>query len=154
FAAPTDYPVGGGPFSVVVGDFNHDGRLDIAAASSITDQVSVLLANASGGFQPFVGYPVGADPDSIAVGDLNHDGNLDLVSYNPLSGSVSVLLGTASGVFHPAVNYATGGGANFGTIELADVNRDGNLDAITTDSPSGYVSVLLGNGSGGFASPI
>src|ERR1022692_2476663 len=64
-------------YSVAVGDFNGDGKLDLAVANGVG--VSVLLGNGDGAFQPAVTYAAGTYTESIAVGDFNGDGKLDLV---------------------------------------------------------------------------
>src|SRR5216684_1815090 len=81
------------PQSVAVGDFNGDGKLDLAVANLRSGDVSVLLGNGDGTFQGAVNYAA-AGASSIAVGDFNGDGKLDLAVA---SGSVSVLLGNGDG---------------------------------------------------------
>ena len=50
FVAPANYAAGGGPRSVAVGDFNADGRPDLAVANSSTNNVSIRLGIAAGTF--------------------------------------------------------------------------------------------------------
>jgi hypothetical protein len=95
FAPHVDYPAGGGPEWVAVGDLDGDGDLDLTTANFGTDAVSVLLGNGDGTFAPQVTYPAGDGPVSVAVGDLDGDGDLDLTSANT-GGSVSVLLNTVA----------------------------------------------------------
>jgi len=78
-----------------VGDFNGDGKLDIAAANAQSDDVSVLLGNGDGTFQAALNFAVGSGPGSVAVGDFNGDGKLDVAVVNHDSGTVSVLLNTS-----------------------------------------------------------
>jgi hypothetical protein len=145
------------PFSVAVGDFNHDGKLDLAVASlnsntGFATDVQVLLGNGDGTFRSAVDYPVGISPNSVAVADLNGDGNLDLVVSNHQSNNISVLLGRGDGTFLPAVNYDAPQLPEF--IAAADFNHDGNLDLITLhNNYCVCVAVLLGNGDGTFQEP-
>src|SRR5262249_57809399 len=92
---------------VGIGDFNGDGIPDLAVANFASNDVSVLLGNGDGTFQPAAGYAVGSQPPSVvAVSDFNGDGKLDLVVPNYNSNNVSVLLGNGDGTFRAAVNYA------------------------------------------------
>ena len=78
FAPAKTYPVGTSPSAVVVGDFNGDGKPDIAVANSGSNNVSILLGNGDGTFQPTANFDAGLSPKSIALGDFNADGRLDI----------------------------------------------------------------------------
>ena len=146
---------GADPFSIVTGDFNGDGKPDLAVANAGTEpdsSVSILLGNGDGTFQTHVDYYAGSDPDSIAVADFNGDGKLDVVVASPPDLAVWVLLGNGDGTFQPAVNYAAGMGA--GRLVTGDFNGDGKPDVLVGGgSPPGF-SVLLGKGDGTFQPPV
>jgi hypothetical protein len=72
--------IGAGPFSITIGDFNGDGKRDIATANESTNEVSVLLGNGDGTFGPSSNFAVGAGPESVVTGDFNRDGKSDLVA--------------------------------------------------------------------------
>jgi hypothetical protein len=151
FQAAVDYGTGFGPSSVGVGDFNGDGKLDLAVANFVGGNVSVLLGNGDGTFRAAVSYWTGSTPESVAVGDFNGDGKLDLAVASDSSGNVgivSVLLGNGDGTFQAAINYGTGLGPR--SVAVGDFNRDGKLDIAVANENSGNVSVLLGNGDGTF----
>ena len=98
------------PYSVTVGDFNADGKDDLAVANSDSDNVGVLLGNGAGGFAAAVTYASGgSSPYSVTVGDFNADGKTDLAVANYGSDNVGVLLGNGAGGFAAAVTYASGG---------------------------------------------
>jgi hypothetical protein len=148
------YSVAGAPTGLVVGDFNHDGTLDFAAAQSDTGQVSVFLGNGNGAFQPGATYNVGdvAGGRSIAAVDMNHDGNLDLVVCGKQS--VSVLLGNGDGSFQNPIttSIATSPGVPVSGFAVADFTSDGTPDVAV--GANGGVDVLPGNGDGKFGQPV
>jgi hypothetical protein len=160
-AANSPFAVGSGPTSAAVGDFNRDGIPDLAVTNVIDDTVTLLLGNGSGGFTAAPGSPfaAGTIPYSVAVGDFNGDGIQDLAiaevgtrgSFNPGPGGVTVLLGNGSGGFTaaPGSPFATGNVPD--SVAVGDFNGDGIQDLAIANGNSGNVTVLLGNGSGGFA---
>jgi hypothetical protein len=148
FAPFTPYQAGTLPTSVAVGDFRHDGILDLAVANDGGANVSVLPGNGDGTFGKATNYAVGGIPIGIAVGDFRHDGILDLTVTNFGSGTVSVLLGNGDGTFQPAVNYTVGSEPI--SVAVGDFDGDGTLDLAVANDGSGNVSILLGNGDGTF----
>jgi hypothetical protein len=146
------------PSSVAVADVNGDGKPDLVVANlgpyHGTATVSVLLGNGDGSFQKARNFPAGSSQRSMAVADVNGDGKPDVVVTNWYSASVSVLLGNGDGSFGPAQDFATG--RNPWSVAVADLNGDGKPDLVVTDfgapaySGPRSVSVLLGNGDGGF----
>ncbi|WP_157626969.1 T9SS type A sorting domain-containing protein [Spirosoma luteum] len=148
----TAVPSGGNfPHSVALGDFNSDGRADLATPNAGSNNVSVLLGNGSGGFGAPTSFAVGDDPESIATGDFNSDGRADLAVANVRSNNVSVLLGNGTGGFGAATNFAVGIGPQ--SVAVGDFNGDGRPDLAVAILNSDYVSVLLGIGSGNFSAP-
>jgi hypothetical protein len=130
-------------FAVAVGDFNHDGNLDVAVAG---DYLSIYLGNGDGTFRPPTNYT--GPFYTVAVADFNNDGNLDLV-VAPDGNSVSVFLGNGDGTFQPPISSPTTYGVGF--IAVGDFNGDGKVDLVVVDYTD--VSVLLGNGDGTFQPP-
>src|SRR2546425_1268326 len=91
FIARRDFAAGRSPDSVAVGDFNGDGKLDLAVANFDSSDVSVLLGNGDGSFKAALTFGAGRGPSFVAVGDFNGDGKLDLAVANPGSSDSSVL---------------------------------------------------------------
>jgi hypothetical protein len=95
---------------------------------------------------------VGTGPKWISVADVNHDGNPDLVVANADSGTVTVLLGNGRGQFHEPAGSPFVAGHVPNDIAIADMNGDGNPDRVIADHQSPFLSILLGDGKGGFHS--
>ncbi len=129
------------PIDVQTGDFNNDGKADLAVASFTDNQVTVLLGNGNGTFVEQPAYNVGTNPESITVADLNGDGKQDLAVANsfilstPPMGSVSVLTGNGDGTFQPQATYATG----LAPVAIAqgDFTGQGTVDLVTADYGDG-----------------
>jgi hypothetical protein len=102
FGAKTDFGTGRACSSVAVGDFNGDGKLDLAVANFDSNTVSILLGTGTGSFGAKTDFGTGSNPASVAVGDFNGDGKLDLAVANlvsifvndPSPATVSILLNT------------------------------------------------------------
>ncbi len=114
FGPPVNFAAGLRPKSVAVGDFNGDGKLDLAVVNRDSNNVSVLLGNGDGSFRPAVNYAAGSFPLSVAVGDFNGDGQLDLAVANfgdggSNPGNVSVLINN-TGVSSPPRKKGKRGG--------------------------------------------
>jgi len=147
------FSTGKGPRSVLAVDLNGDGKVDIVTANADSSDLSVLLGNGGGTFQPekrfAAGDGISRGPTSLAFGDLNGDGEIDLVSSNTfVTNTASVLLGNGDGTFQS--QQRIGVGKSPSAAAVADLNGDGKLDIITANTTSGDVSVLLGNGDGSF----
>jgi hypothetical protein len=146
--------VGGRISDIALGDWNRDGKLD-AVICNDGDAVNVLLGNGRGGFTPAPGSPMKVAAHLVAAGDVNNDRNPDLALTHHDSFDVNVLLGAGDGRFSPAPGspfaaHRSNGPHNHG-LSLADVNADGRPDAVTSNQDDNSVSVLLGDGRGGFA---
>ena len=155
-APGSPFGVGATPRSIAVGDFNGDGAPDLAVANVNHSTVSVLLGNGAGGFTPAAGSPVnvGVNPAFVAVGYFNGDGAADLAVANASDNTVSVLLGNGSGGFTPAPGSPVGGVVEPFSIAVSDFNGDGVPDLAVANNGDSSVSVLLGNGSGGFTPAV
>jgi hypothetical protein len=157
FQPAVNYPAGSFAKFVAAADFNGDGILDLAVADSTTgNNIAILAGNGDGTFQPAVFYQAGSSPNYIAIADYNHDGKLDLAVANSGENDVSVLLGNGDGTFQPKVDFPIPEAA--WRISAADFDGDGNIDLATAnsgiDGSGTTMSVLLGDGQGGFAPAV
>jgi hypothetical protein len=148
FGSATNFAAGNGALGVAAGDFNGDGKQDLAVANLETDNVSILLGNGNGTFGTATNFAVGDIPESVAVGDFNRDGKQDLAVANLSSDNVSILLGNGNGTFGTATNFAAGNAPE--VVVVADFNGDGRDDLAVANFASDNVSILLGNGNGTF----
>lgn len=148
---PTNFAAGVNPTNVAVADFNNDNKPDLAVTNQVSNDVSILLGNGYGTFGSQSFITVGSSPYAIAAGKFNADNNWDLAVVNSGSNTVSILLGNGNGTFSAPVNFFVGSSPI--SIAVGDVNNDSKQDLVVANFGgffSGSVSVLLGNGSGGF----
>jgi hypothetical protein len=102
------YWIGPPACGLALGDFDNDGNTDIAAANTLSDSASVLLASGSF-FSGSVTMPTGQWPETVTTADFNGDGRLDMATADGNSDCVSVFLGTYVG--GPSGGFAIDGGA-------------------------------------------
>jgi hypothetical protein len=178
FGAATVIPgVTGSDEYILTGDFNGDGKLDLALPDYINNTVKILLGKGNGAFRTPVSVPnVPQYPGPLTVGDFNKDGKLDLAvssaSIASGGGGVAVFLGNGDGTFTFSADYGWDPGSlglgapgtSPGSLAAADVNGDGNLDLLVPLGNTHYwtncncgmeagnlgMVVLLGNGDGTF----
>lgn len=151
------FPAGHNLNDIAIGDFNGDGKPDMAFANHEQKSLTILLGDGQGGFRPAPGSPVQvlSNPHThgVAAGDFNGDGNLDLVTESWGENKVSVLSGDGRGNFSsPGVQFDVGK-MPYQRVRAADVNGDAKADIITTNLEGGNVTVLLSDGRGGFKQP-
>jgi uncharacterized protein (DUF2141 family) len=160
FGPMTDFGTGNRSRSVAVGDFNGDGKLDLAVANENSSRagndsgtVSILLGTGTGSFGAKTDFSTGRGANSVAVGDFNGDGKLDLAVATDVT--VSILRGTGTGTFGAKTDFGAGGASS---VAVGDFNGDGKLDLAVANGDNTVsilggndtVSILLGTGTGSF----
>jgi hypothetical protein len=152
----TSITVGAYPRGLAMGDFNGDGKQDLATTKlGNINNVGILLGDGAGHFSAAPSLTAGADAFSVAVGDFNRDDEQDLAVGNEASDDVSILLGNGMGGFTRSANFPAGTRPR--KVLIGDFNGDGiqDLAVLHDDSISNpdrkNISILLGNGMGGFS---
>jgi hypothetical protein len=88
FQTSVNYPVGNAPYHLVAGDFNGDGKLDLAVINVLDNTISILLGNGDGTFKTQTTVSTAAFPIGIVAGDFNGDGKLDLATVTSSMASI------------------------------------------------------------------
>jgi hypothetical protein len=154
---------GAGPYAVVAADFNRDGAVDLAAAASLDDVVSVFLNRGQNTFteDPDRRFLIDLSPfdavlnvgDVLLAADVDLNRTVDLLVANPRDGQISLLRGLGNGDFGPPATVASLDGAGDrigGGMAAADFDLDGRTDLAFTARNSNRVVLYKGDGTGGF----
>lgn len=168
FQPPTSSPTGPSPRRQALADFNQDGILDLAIATSdfealnLSSGVQIRLGQGTAGdgfgtFDPPTTYSAGSHCTAVAVADFNQDQIADLAVANFGSDNVSILLGQGlggigSGFFGPPSQFAAGPDPHH--LRTGDFDEDGHVDIAVANNGVASVSILLGDGNGGLAAPV
>lgn len=151
FATGTGIVTSDAVLALAAGDFNEDGRVDLATANR-DRTVSVLTLDGTGRVAASTTLMVGGGPTDVTAGDVNGDGHLDLVVVNSESRNASVLLG------HGPAGFDRGRFVNVGDFPvdalIADVTEDGRPDIVAAVQTPPGVSIVAGSGGGTFARPV
>jgi hypothetical protein len=148
----TNPPISGVPLNFATGDFNGDGKMDIAVTEN-SGTIAILLGNGDGTFAAMgtVNSASGGSPSPIAVADFNGDGKLDIAvvagAYLTANESVSILTGNGDGTFNSPFSSPGSTSTIVTWIQVADFNQDGTPDVVLADS-AGSATVFSNDGGG------
>ncbi len=146
------------PLRLATGDFNGDGRADLATTNYEESTVTILLNDGNGGLSTAATVPTGGHPGVIAVGDFNGDNNPDLAISNgsAVEGTnerfITILLGDGSGVNWTSSSVNAGNDRDVNYLVSGHFDGDQFLDLAVAKELAGidHVQILKGDGSGGF----
>jgi len=143
-------PAGPSPFAVQVGDFNHDGNPDLAIANysghisdPSGDGLTFLLGDGRGHFRMGPKIPTGRGSGDVAVGDINGDGYADAVTVNAGSNDLTIAFGGPDGLSPSRTVTVPYAGRGAWRVLLADFDGDGRADAVTANTESSSITILL-----------
>jgi hypothetical protein len=146
FQSKLDFITDAAPFSMAVGDFNGDGKPDIATANSTANTISVFKNTSSIGvvsFENKISYASGISPVAIVAGDIDGDGKTDLAVANNGASTISVFKNTsASGNIQFASKVDSVSGTSPSGIAIADIDADGKQDLLTSNANVATISVF------------
>jgi len=150
-----------GPVAMTVGDFNADGKIDLAVVNQTTlanpsvaqGNVVVLQGNGDGTFTQFPGSPitVGINPVAIASADLDGNASADLAIVNNTDNTVTVLLNNGDGTFVAGPNSPLPTSPNPTAIALADFAQNGTAGIAVACAGSNTFRVFFGIAAGFFS---
>lgn len=153
FGAPSYHEVGNFLDTIGFGDFNRDGNVDLLTNSGVQGYPEVSNGNGNGTFGPPFTVPTGRDVMAFATADFDRDGNLDFASfYNLDEQGLGIRRGRGQGSFFPLFKMpgAYYFGDHVGTLDVADVDGDGNLDVLKGSFGAQDFVVWRGRGDGTF----
>lgn len=141
--------------TLLVADFNNDGKLDVITTTSQLSTVTVTYygGNGDGTFRAGHGIETGRQTNFLATADLNGDGNLDLVAGSFTDDTIRVLFGNGLGGFSRGIDYPAIGISSALTTQaytLGDFTGDGKPDIASVDPSASFVQVLYNDGIGHF----
>lgn len=155
FAPPVAYalPAGYSPVCIAPGDYNNDGKVDLAVPLAGTNQIAVYLGNGNGAFQsPILSTVSLPNSDNFndagcAAADFNADGHIDLAAWG--YGGLYVLQGEGNGSFNAIAYSLPATIGDWPQLFVGDYNGDGKADIATGPGETGgtnTINVYYGNG--------
>jgi hypothetical protein len=155
FRKPTTFSIAV-PIALAVGDFNNDGKEDLAVVEyggTGESVIAILLGDGTGKFRQSASYPSGVETTGVAVADFNGDGNQDVAVANN-AGNVMVFFGTGKGTLKKPTSYALPGKSIPYGIAAGDLNEDHSPDLAVAEDGAGSVAVFMNDGTGKFLKPV
>lgn len=153
-APGSPFPCNPNPNDIVVADMNGDGNSDLVIANHQTPYITILLGDGTGRFRPSAHSPFATQshphPHGVTVANFMGDGKAAVVTDS--WGKDQILLIPSDGkgnLILPGKLFPIDGHSDQG-VRSADFNKDGKPDVVTTSQNINAISLLLGDGKGGF----
>jgi hypothetical protein len=147
-------PAGHLPNDIAVADMNRDEHLDLIIANHQSPYLTILLGDGTGGLHPAPGSPFDVHshphPHGVAVGAFSDKGHMDVVTDSWGNNQIELLRGDGKGGLLLPGRFFGVGRRPYERLRSADFNKDGLPDVVTTNLDDDTVTVLLGDGKGGF----
>jgi hypothetical protein len=154
FRNPLNGAFGVGVFDMTIGDFNGDGKLDVALAgytSSTQEVIQIMLGKGDGTFTKGQTINLASNINAITItsGDFDGDGKLDLAFGSNTMNKVFFYKGSGTGTFTSAGSISVGSStSSMAEVKAGDFNNDGKVDLVVSNFSGLYV---LWNNGGNFS---
>ncbi|CAF3699203.1 unnamed protein product [Rotaria sp. Silwood1] len=137
---------------IVIGDYNNDGKLDLAIPYFNQNSIGIMLQHSVQPFGPYTTFTLddNTHPFSVVVADFNDDHQQDIAVANFGTDNICILLGNGNGNFADQMTYSTGTQSGPSSISVGDFNNDHHFDIVVTNFRANNVLILLGYGNGAF----
>jgi len=133
---------------LAIGDFNKDGRTDLAAASTSQNYVAVYLSSTTGiHWATNLGSGTLSSPRGMVAADLNLDGRDELIVANRASSSATVFVASGGAVLFPSYQIVKSSSGSR-TVAAGDFDGDGRVDLATGNEYVTAATVLWNRTAG------
>lgn len=149
FASASGYSVGEYAIDIVAGDFDGEGRNDLAVLGASSEDVTILLNDGAKSFGESGRYFANLNPITLAGDDLDGDGDVDIAVAGARSRDIVILRNNGQGRLVRGVPFA--GVEDPNSLESADLDADGDADLVLGSTRQRFVAVY--SNSGGFVDP-
>jgi hypothetical protein len=140
---------------VTTADFNNDGYIDFCVNNLEGKSIYVFLNNGNGKFALPVSYSTDSNPGKVTAADIDNDGWIDMLFTHPLGINVMyIYFNNADGSFKEPIIYDLGEFTHTTyPLKVADINNDGWLDILSSNSQGLLLNVMINNGDGTYPEP-